>query len=305
MAKSVGKRKASRAQPLARQFPLAKLPLELREKVWEESILFARQPRRQNNTEQVRKFGAVDVATFYTFGSPALAAVCREAHAVVKRLQRNGDKDAFVNHETRVGVLYHLADDNKELRLASLVEGNNIPLVLDMPWITLNQKNALSLQRGPNKHGQRVMELLLAAKDNQIKIVYEQHHKFILPCTIANLRAVARGWLWGKRLVSVHDKLAWEELKSIAAAVGLPWALPDALLDADPARRMEIVAKAMGPVEDLWKREDQRLKRSGKAGAEPLPKIDVCIRVHVGRTLGPRDDWDGLFITTAFDNWIR
>jgi hypothetical protein len=40
--------------------------------------------------------------------------------------------------------------------------------------------------------------------------------------------------------------------------------------DTESAERREIIADAMRPVENLWKREDARLQRAGKGGAKAL-----------------------------------
>lgn len=274
-------------------FPLAKLPLELREQVWEESLLLTRRPPSRRNLDDERmaesysrlydSSSSSDGSKYYFYATPILASVCREAHAVVKRLQRQGNEDAF---ELRAVTPFIFRDldthwsRNPTRPMASLVQGTDRPLVLDLPTITTRNEEALSLARGSGRHGDRVIQLLLAAQSNQIKILSRTRQRFILPPDTP--KEITKGWYQrqGPGFVSIHDMLVWKELKSIATAVNLPWKMADTILDVESPNRQDLINRALCPLRDLWERHDARLRRAGMEGAKPLPEIDVILRVE-------------------------
>ncbi|KAK0609452.1 hypothetical protein B0T14DRAFT_596129 [Immersiella caudata] len=270
----------------AEKFQLAKLPLELREKIWEQSIKLTHHALPKHNGVAF-PLPDQDNYTYYSYAAPALASVCRESRAVVKRLQRQGDKDAFELRKIPVGALNGFgARMGRALQLEPVATGSDYPLVFDLPAILALSGHALSLATGPLKHGDAMINLLLAAKDNQIKIVSHIRQHFYLPDgasqSLANGRQwVARSRFEAPRLASVHDMVAWRELKSIATASDLPWAVADTILDVESPGRKDLIDRALRPLEDLWKRHDARLRRAGKEGAKPLPKIDVVVVVEI------------------------
>jgi hypothetical protein len=96
-------------------------------------------------------------------------------------------------------------------------------LVLDLPLMARDNSLLLSLARGQDKHGECIFDSLFAAKDNQIKILRTRGQRLSLP---THLRAwtpgLSKGWYRQGHVVSVHDKAAWKELKSIAVSANMP-----------------------------------------------------------------------------------
>jgi len=190
MPKSISKRKAPRAKPkanpdnvkpLANDFPLSKLPPELREKVWEECLTLTRRPAIKKTVGAVKGFGRASESIFCEFTASPIASVCREARAVVQRLQRRGCEDAFMKRERLVAVLLELSGAKRNTPLASLIERRDSTVVLDLETMVYINPGALSLARGPGKHGARIIELLLAARDKQIKILSQRYEVFKIP----------------------------------------------------------------------------------------------------------------------------
>ncbi|KAK5654913.1 hypothetical protein OQA88_6669 [Cercophora sp. LCS_1] len=288
-SRAISKPNNPSAMEIPKTFPLAKLPLEVREKIWQESIpLTRRRPRKRNDERAVELYDHLSSwgssSEYYVYATPVIASVCRESRAVVERLQRRGGKDAF---ELRAITTFILEDldvhwsRNPTRPMAPPVQGTDFPLVLDLPVITTHNEKALSLARGPRKHGDRVIQLLLAAKDYQIKVLGRTRQRFVLPP--GTPKAIAKGWYErsDSGVVSVHDMAIWRELKSIATAVNLPWKMADTMLDVGSPDRQHLIDRALKPLRDLWGRHDARQRRAGMEEAKPLPKIDVILRVQV------------------------
>jgi hypothetical protein len=119
--------------------------------------------------------------------------------------------------------------------------------------------------------------LLLAAKDNQIKLTSAQPVVFLIPYSCKNRESATKGWFNQTRLVSLENMKVWEELKGIAAANKFAWGFAYNMLDADSEVRKSLVQKILTPLEDLWKRENERRERVKFEPLKPLPRIEVFV----------------------------
>lgn len=212
MVKSARKRQQATGEAEAAQtFPLAKLPLELREKVWEETVaLVARHPFPRTNLRNVNKHGAAENLSFYGFRQTAVAMVCREWRACVKRLQRRRGPDnqgpLFERVKFPITVLTSLNSIKKKLSSSSSDnddgdDGSMVPLVEDGQCLGLSlaailHKNPEVFARASGTYGERIIDLILAAKDHQIEIV-TPYTKFVCFPIQEYSSSVAKGWYSG------------------------------------------------------------------------------------------------------------
>ncbi|KAK5658991.1 hypothetical protein OQA88_1077 [Cercophora sp. LCS_1] len=282
--------KASRAKPAAKPttkpFPLNKLAAELREKVWEEALLNEAKPSATSaskRTPDPLDFGHLSLTQFFTFQPPSSANACDESLAVAARLQRK-NSTAF-KREIQIPGFFEI-DAKKTTSMVPLLANNQL-IGLGVDSILKKVPGLLSL-RGKKSQGRRIFELLAASNDGQIKVNTSQSQDFIIPARTPT--AAGKGWIGALRLVSLDDTMAWEELREVAKATGLPWGFVDDVLNADSAARSSYIREALGSLQDLWTRENARRK---KAGLEQLdmPKIDVCAWVQVTHSLmgGPME----------------
>jgi hypothetical protein len=213
--------------------------------------------------------------------------VCRESREVARRLWNNGQTDKPLwEHECTVPVFQKLD--------TARTEPLNALLAIDPPaenHLVLDLRSELRPAfEGPTsplaslRHGRRLLDLLLAAKDDQIKVLLRETQTFCLPYGAGTppLPPAAEGWIKGTRLVSINDVSAWEELKEIGAHYGLPWPFAETVLGG-LSSRTGLVADAVRPLQSLWERESARRKKAKMERLKPLPRIDVVTYVEVSR----------------------
>lgn len=207
MGKSVGRSKASRAKPSAKGFPkFGKLPLELREKIWEESLALEclddppPAPDSSNPLPKPEDCGAIRYVPLSSFQPPASAIACRESRAVAVRLQRKHNDNTLFQREITVPYLHELDTSNTAPLVPLFVNHRYLILSLDT---TLAREPGLLSLRGRGTHARRFLDLLLAAKDNQIKIISPERQLFFLPHDLG--ASCADGWLNKARLLGVKE----------------------------------------------------------------------------------------------------
>ena len=131
--------------------------------------------------------------------------------------------------------------------------------------------------------GSRLLELLLAAKDDQIKVLLPGHEyeRFCVPLDTSRepTPPAARPWIGRKRLVSISESDIWKELGQIAAHYNIRWQLADKVLGE--RGREELVESAVKPLKELWVQENDRRNCAGLEDLAPLPKIDVCVQLEL------------------------
>ncbi|KAK0644142.1 hypothetical protein B0T16DRAFT_460226 [Cercophora newfieldiana] len=133
----------------------------------------------------------------------------------------------------------------------------------------------------------RVMEFLLTAKDDEIKIVaHDEEFRFdfhspngygksgLKPAALAAWEGCPLDLL----LLSLGDSRAWTELAEIAEHHGSNARNLATLGVEDRARSWR---KAIKPWTDLWKTMNERDRLNGGPGLQPLPKIDVVMYMIV------------------------
>lgn len=273
--------------PPTTTFPLNKLPLELREQIWEQAILATvdtPKPSQPSSSgkEAISPFCLADISTarLYSLEPPSVAKTCHEALAVANRLQRKDH--AIFEREGTVTVINALKTARKE-PLVPLLDDDK-QLVLSIDSIVQRAPDLLSLRRNKIKGAHRVLDLLIAAKDGQIKVCTSECQRFILPKEVpagTSSAAVRSGWVNQLRLVSLNDARSWEELQGLEPGTWLPWDFMDGVLDNNSKKRKMYVKKTLGVLENFWKRENQRRDRHGLEQLGPLPEVDVVAWVHV------------------------
>ncbi|KAK5654911.1 hypothetical protein OQA88_6667 [Cercophora sp. LCS_1] len=289
------KSKVSKPKPRAKTttFPLNKLPLELREQVWEQALLTG-DPSKLSPSEcfvpdysrwsdggaipaaDPRWPGGNDLTVWYTRALPPAAHTCQESLAVANRLQRK-EPDTFAREEM-IRVL-HSIDKTKKHSLAYLLDGGE-QLVLNIDSILSGAPTLLSLRRWCLEQAHRVLELLRAAKDGQIKVCLTRAQRLSIPLGLAS--KVPKGWRTRTRLVSFKDVHVWEELREMAKLAdryrGCRFA---EMLDDDSWEMKHYLKSTKGVLENFWKRENARRQRHGLEELGKMPEIDVAVWVIV------------------------
>ncbi|KAK4038496.1 hypothetical protein C8A01DRAFT_17418, partial [Parachaetomium inaequale] len=283
-------------------FPIMALPRELRDKIWEECFWLIRTgplhppcspfPKhsvvlRDPNRNGV-SLGTGHHAPFYTRQAPPIALVCRESREVARRTWSKGQKEGkpLWEHECTVPVLQQIdtARTDSSITLLAIHPPEN-HLVLDLRSELRPAYGGGTSPLASSVHGARLLDLVLAAKDDQIKVLLPETQTFCLPYGPGTppLPPAAQGWLSEtRRLVSVNDVGAWEELGGIAAHYGLPWPFADTVLGG-LLSRAKLVADAVRPLQSLWERESARRKHANMGRLKPLPRIDAVTYVEVSR----------------------
>jgi len=240
-----------------------------------------RHPRHRSTLRAARRHGEADRRQFYGFHQSGVAMVCRESRAVVKRLQRQ-HPDGRTGFEKREFMMTVLS------RLKKTKPGDDpslIPLIEDGQYLGLHVTSMLRWQedlfmRAGGDFGERIIDLLLAARDNQIKVISDRHESIYFPSEEYKISA-ALGWNRKTRLVSLYDAGVWKELGEVSASVGRPWEFFGPAQDPTrpSAERERMVSEELAPLRELWKRENRRRQRAGSGPLKPLPRIDVCLVV--------------------------
>lgn len=283
-------------------FPIERLPKELRNTIWEEALHLEQNDSKPPNPDLLvslriqkhwapiahdqsikwlAKGGSVN---FFEFRSPEIAAVCPESREAAKRLCRQQKKEWLRGRESSVPFV------------VSFLAGKRVPLLPILPpddylvfKFTGVPDNSDQSPFHNRELGQRFLELLLAAKDNQVKIQLPEHETFCLESSATGRRLpkAAEGWIKQPRAISVNDHNAWTELMAIASHYGYPWEFADQMLN-NPSSRAAVVDKAITPIHKLWQRENSRRAKSGMEALKELPKIDVVVLIdmHHGGTIG-------------------
>ncbi|KAK4460194.1 hypothetical protein QBC42DRAFT_273016 [Cladorrhinum samala] len=285
-------------------FPIERLPKELRNNIWEEALHLeednSKAPKPdllvslriqdhrahpKQHDKSIKWLAKGGIVNFFEFKSPKLASVCPESREAAKRLGRKQNKEWLQGRErTTPSVVSFLA-------------GTGVPLLPLLPpddYLVFNFANLPDTSdQSPFRNrelGQRFLELLLAAKDNQVKIQLPEHETFCLESSVTGppLPKAAEGWVkQPPRAISVNDLNAWAELMSIASHYGYPWEFANQMLN-DPSSRAAVVDKAVAPIRKLWQQENKRRAKSGLEALKELPKIDavVLIDMQQGGTIG-------------------
>lgn len=271
---------------MAAQFPLPNLPLELRDKIWEESIIQSHKSPStsiDNRLTAAHQLGPTYISHFYSFASPTLSSLttissaCRESHAATSRLlsQLPPDEEYSLSRsETLVVILTNFYSHEKPQAAVDFIQSSPDPVVLHIS--SMNLTNA--------HEAERVLAMVLAAKNYQVKLLcHEERQSFVFPNGVKEAPAT-KDWVPQKsRLVSVYDVRAWRELKGLADAAELSWEMVEGMVDAKGERRRKIVNGTVKLVEDLWERENEKRVKAGKEGLKPLPRMDVCVKVEVSQ----------------------
>ncbi|KAK0613555.1 hypothetical protein B0T14DRAFT_526478 [Immersiella caudata] len=155
------------------------------------------------------------------------------------------------------------------------------------------------------EQGSPLLELLLAAKDDQVKVLLSptDYQRFCVPVDIPTQPTppVARQWIGQKLLVSINDLGVWEELNGIAAHYGLRWELAEKILNEKG--RKELAQDSLKPLQELWVRKNEERRSAGLEALKSLPRIDVCVHLEMtqGDTAGMlfrgvpnRDAWNAM-----------
>ncbi|KAK4454495.1 hypothetical protein QBC34DRAFT_471452 [Podospora aff. communis PSN243] len=284
----------------ANGFPLPSLPLELREKVWEESLLSCTtttatttaeppttpdtNPPTNPNPPALSTIGFTSPMPYYTHLPPPLAFTSPESLSVATRLQRTNP--TIFRREIQTQVLSTLNDTNTSSLVPFL--STTSPFIISLGNILEYKPNLFALQ-GKKIQASRFIELLETAKDRQVVLLSGEYQRFIMPASvkIPEEHEVVKGWNDKTRLVCLSDESVIAELRAIAELCDLPWAFAD----EEGGMRAEIAQKAVAPLEDLWRREGASRERGGKEGLRPLPRVDVCVSVEVTQQ---NPAWGGL-----------
>ncbi|KAK3984567.1 hypothetical protein QBC44DRAFT_336790 [Cladorrhinum sp. PSN332] len=193
--------------------------------------------------------------------------------------------------ETEVPIVTSIIDEEGERSLLPMLPSENY-LVFELPT-ERDAKNLKALNRGIYDNpvlGRRFLELVVAAKDNQIKIKLPQHETFVMGSGINEPALPAEATKWVQRpqqarLISINDLDVWRELKGIASHCGYTWDLADRILKKQSRARM--VNEALKPLQRLWECENKERLKAGQEALKPLPKIDVVLylSMHYGGTV--------------------
>ncbi|KAK4661209.1 uncharacterized protein QC763_704310 [Podospora pseudopauciseta] len=220
-------------------FPFEKLPRELQDEVWKNSdevdTLWRPTVQAQNSLELARDMIRPKDANgkwlarfrfeyFVSRRIPTLAHVCRnsrqiiQAHApapeqTLKDWNRLWYKNTWNDFYGSVVVLEEIYVENKQSLLPILPKGSY--LVLELPY---------GRRHGPIHNlaqGRRLLELIMAAKHDQIKVLLpsQKHHKLSKTPINEKLAAQARFWYDDPLLVSIHDLGAGTNCATIAAVL--------------------------------------------------------------------------------------
>jgi len=186
-------------------------------------------------------------------------------------------------HESQIPVFQSI--NPEATSLVPILAANNAPqhqsqLVLFIAAMLYTKPNFSS---DPALAG-RLLELLLAAEDDQIKVLLPGHEyeRFCVPLDTSwePTPPAARPWIGRRRLVSISESDIWSELKQIAAHYNIRWQLAEKVLGEEQGRE-ELVERAMKPLKELWVQENDRRNRAGLEGLAPLPKMDVCVELEL------------------------
>lgn len=280
-------------------FPFDKLPRELQDEVWKNSdevdTLWRPTVQAQNSLELARDMiGPKDAngkwlarfrfEYFVSRRIPTLAHVCRssrqiiQAHAsapeqTLKDRNRLWYKNTWNDFYGSVVVLEEIYAENKQSLLPILPKGSY--LVLELPY---------GHRHGPIHNlaqGRRLLEVILAAKHDQIKVLLpsQKHHKLSKSPINEKLAAQARFWYDDPLLVSIHDLRCWNELRDYCRSAGETWPFIESVLEGRKTRDA-MVEEALRPLVGLWNRENKHREDRGFDKLKPLPSIDVVAEVR-------------------------
>lgn len=286
--------------PPPKCFELTKLPRELRDMIWEYAIDDLNPQSddpcwgvRQEGCDKVR-YGCLgegndglpaqendgwlaegpDTEAIFCNRQPhPIAIVCKEAYAAALRYNgKLGRRD--LGYRRRVPIVTTIYQERTD-SLLPILPPNNSPLVLNLAYRPDNPHDLSSA---------RLLELVLAAKDDQIKLMLPEIEHFSLPFEYkeGGLPDVAQAWLdkHGDRspLISFNNAAMWQELSTVYKSYKPTiWRATHEYLTKKG--RKSIVRRAIGPLEKMWKYENRIRLRENKEALKPLPRIDVVVYV--------------------------
>ena len=303
-----------------------KLPRELRDMVWDNAFADSSPPRTYAGPTSngpcwgVRRRGHGTIR----YGSPGeeddgwlaagpdarnifcsrqphpIATVCKEAWQAFLRYNRQPGRHVW-ELEYSVPIVNDIYERTDSL--LPILPPKDMPLVLNLE----------DYIKCPDRlWSRRVLEVVLAAQDDQIKLLLPGVKYFCLPLGPGEppLPAAATAWVkkHGQRtpLVSVNDAAMWRELSDIAKYYELAWPFANSL--HKKTGRRSIVKSAVGLLERIWKRENTlRLKENGE-GLKPLPRIDVVVYVsmkHGNRRFSGVRGVPSASALQAYDDMVR
>ncbi|KAK0665463.1 hypothetical protein QBC41DRAFT_327797 [Cercophora samala] len=276
-------------------FPFDKLPQELQDEVWKssdevdtlwrptnqihDSLDLARDMigPRDANGEWLARYR---FEHFVSRRIPTLAHVCRNSRQIIKtqasapeETVRSGGslwyKNTWNDFYGRVIVIEEIYAKNKQSLLPILPKDNY--LVLGLPS---------GHRRTPISQGRRLLEVILAAKHDQVKVLLpgQKHHKLSNTPADNKLAAQARLWYNDPLLVSIHDLRCWNELRDYCRSAGETWPFVESILEGQKVRD-SMVEEALEPIVSLWNRENKHREGRGLKKLKPLPTIDVVVDV--------------------------
>lgn len=283
-----------------KSLPLMGFPPEIRDQVWEESFLAEESGDAQLELTKYgfRDFGPAAVGSaglargFVTrFRLPrplavsAVAQACRESHAAVERL--TAKRPAADHHVPVITSLDNARTDSLLPLLAHRI------LILDLgheleerPWERPPSRPAdLPGPFRNSDHRRRLIELLLASRAGQIKLLIPDTADFILDGALHDAAPsfpLAVPWVRDTdirgRIAAVSDAEAWGELADIATHYGYPWPLVDAVLEGGAARD-KLVEDATAALRRLWEEENEARTRAGEHPLPSMPRCDVVVQI--------------------------
>ncbi|KAK0747376.1 hypothetical protein B0T21DRAFT_354203 [Apiosordaria backusii] len=288
-------------------FPFHKLPQELQDEVWKNSdevdtlwrpkgnignaLEIGRGPTYDDREmigpkdANVQWLGKCLFEYFLSRRIPTLAHVCHDSRQIIKArasVPEETDKhpyglcfwykNTWNEFYGPVAVLKEIYTENKQSLLPLLPKDHY--LVLELPY---------GHRQGPthkSAQGRRLLDVLLAAKHDQVKVLLPGQKYFKLSKTPRDekLAAQARFWYNDPILVSIHDIRCWKELRDYCRSAGAVWPFVDAILEG-PKARDAMVQEAIEPLVELWMRENKHRESRGLEKLKPLPTIDVVAEV--------------------------
>ncbi|KAK4223609.1 hypothetical protein QBC38DRAFT_516602 [Podospora fimiseda] len=286
-----------------KDFPIEKLPKELRDAIWEEAFYIGQiktpdqQPLRTSrisrqlptnkSSADSKCLGRGYDAIFVEYRPSPIAGICLESRDVVKRVCERDEKPWLQRRETLVAVVISIVDAEGTEPLLPILPLDNY-LIIEFPENKVSRDN--SLMRNwrvfdiPHLSS-RFLDLILVAKDYQIKFRHPYTIRYGLPApTVSNplpLTGESKKWLQSDKpqFISFYDRTAWDQLKNIISHYGDVRHLINHALDVN--LRSKIVTEVLEPLKKLWEVENKEHLRAGKQGLKPLPKIDVVAVIYL------------------------
>ncbi|KAK4221080.1 hypothetical protein QBC38DRAFT_492797 [Podospora fimiseda] len=306
---------AERHNSFFKEFPIEKLPRELRDAIWEEAfhidriktldrqlldtsrILNSRQPPKSKSSTDSKYLARGYEAIFFEYRPSPISSICPESRAVAKRICERDQKAWLQRQATHLAVVISIVNEEGTEPLLPMLPVDN-SLIIEFPDPTRDANNLVMRNWrifNTPQLGSRFLELVLAAKDYQVKFRVPHCVSYGLPApnSLKYLPSLeeAKKWIESDKVfhpqfISFHDSTAWGELKNIVSHYGDVEELVDHALNE--RLRQKIFRETLEPLKKLWETENEKLLRAGKGGLKSLPKIDVVAMVN----LYQKADWN-------------